>query len=216
MGVDRAAAWAVGRGVTTAVERGGSDVSGAEVTIHGFPFVTQLTDGSLDRVTATLGAGSFGGYAVSDVSVEARDVEPRSPWRTGRATADGVVAFDTLGAAVTEQLGAEVTVGPAPAEPGAVTLAMPLTVLGSAVDVAAVVLPDVVDGALAAQVRAVTLGGVTVDVDTLPGGLADRLAGLRIPLRLPDGVTLVRARGEPDGLRLTLEGRDVALASLAR
>jgi hypothetical protein len=198
------------------VEHGGSGVSGAEVTIHGFPFLTQLARGSLARVTATLDSGSFGGYAVSDVRVAARDVDPRSPWHAGHATADGVVAFDTVGAAVGEQLGTRVTVGPAPADPGAVTLAMPVTALGTSVDVVAVVLPDVVDGALAVQVTAVSLGGVTVDVSALPAGLADRLGALRVPLRMPDGVTLVAARGEPGGVRLVLDARDVALGSLAR
>ncbi len=202
--------------MAAAVELSGSEVAGADVTIHGFPFVTQLVGGSLERVTATLGSGSFGGYAVSDVSVDARDVVPRAPWTTGRADADGVVSFDTVAAALTERLGVEVTVGPAPSDPGALTVGMPVTVLGTTVDLAAVVLPEVVDGAMGARISTVSLGGVAVDAGSLPGGLADRLAQLRVPLRLPAGVTLVEVRGEPEGVRLVLEGRDVALGSLTR
>ncbi|ACZ29127.1 hypothetical protein Xcel_0086 [Xylanimonas cellulosilytica DSM 15894] len=215
VGADRGAAWATSESVTAAVERGGTDVVDADVQIHGFPFLTQLAAGSLERVTASLERGSFGGYGVSDVSIDARGVRPRSPWTTRQASADGVVAFDTIAAVMSERLGTDVTMGPAPGDPGAITLGTSVTVLGAAVDVSAVVLPDVVDGELAVQVRGVSVGGADVAVDALPGGLGDRLSGLRIPLDLPDGITLVGARGETDGVRLTIDARDVALDAVA-
>ncbi|WP_280949934.1 LmeA family phospholipid-binding protein [Xylanimonas protaetiae] len=216
VGADRGAAWATSRSVATAVRLGGTGVVDADVQIHGFPFLTQLAAGSLEHVSGSLAAGSFGGYAVTDVTVDARGVSPRSPWRTSEARATGVVAFDTLARTASDRLDTEVTVGAAPGEPGALTLGLPVTVLGATVDVRAVVVPDVVDGALAVQVRTVSLGGLDVPVGALPGGLGDALGGLRIPLDLPAGVTLTGVDGEPDGVRLTIEARDVSLGDLAR
>ncbi|GAB2468432.1 DUF2993 domain-containing protein [Xylanimonas ulmi] len=213
VGADRVAAWVTERSVATAVVLGGTGVSGAHVDIHGFPFLTQLAAGRIDHVTGRLDAGTFGGHTVSDVHLDARGVQSRAPWNVEDARVDGIVTFDTLASLLSEQLGYDVRVARAPEEPDALSLT--LTAWG--LDLGVVAAPAVVDDtAVAVQVRSLVLGGLTVDASAIPGGLGSRLAALRIPLRLPDGVALRAVFVEPGGLRLVAQAHDVALSQLAR
>jgi hypothetical protein len=214
VGVDRGAAVFVGHGVAAAIRAGGSDVVGADVQIHGFPFLTQLASGSLDEVSGSLTEGSFGGYRVADVTIDAREVTPRPPWQAGAVRASGVVGFDTLAEAISGRVGAEVTVGPSPDDAAALLIEMPFAVLGATVPVGATAVPHVVDGSVTVQVTALAVGGVAVQVDEAPLGLGDLLGTLALPLSLPAGVSLRDVRVEPGGLRIAAEARDVALGAL--
>lgn len=213
VGADRVAAWAVGRGTAEGLTAEGDDVVGAEVTIHGFPFLTQLAAGSLDRVTGSLDAGTFAGYRVSDVRFTASDVAPDAPYRARHARADGLLDYASVQSAVAQEVGSEVTLGPAPDDAaGAVGITLP--VLGF--DVTATAVPRVVDaGTLTVDVQSVTLAGATIDVADLPDALGRRLSDVRVPLELPEGLELRTVEVRPDGLRVGLEARDVALGALA-
>lgn len=216
MAGDRVAAWAVARsvvgGVTTAARAEGHSVEGTSLTFHGFPFVTQLAAGSLDDVTGSVERATLGGHEVTDVSFRAYDVQAREPWRTQRAELDGLVTFATVSAVLAEQLGTDVVLAPAPGEPDGVLLTG--SVLG--LDVGAVVVPAVGDAStVEVQVRTVSIAGVTVGADAIPGGLGERLGGLSFPLELPDGVALSSVAVEAGGLRTGLLAHDVALSQLA-
>ncbi|WP_425955451.1 DUF2993 domain-containing protein [Xylanimonas sp. McL0601] len=213
VGVDRVAAWVTARGVERAISLRGHAVSEPQVDIHGFPFLTQLAAGRLRHVTGTLDAGTFGGYEVSDVHLDATGVEPRSPWNIEEARIDGLVTFTTVEGLVAEQLGRDVHLAPAPDEPGG--LAVTTQVLG--LEVGGVVVPDVVDAStVGVQVRALTIGGARVDASALPGGLGERLGAVKIQVHLPEGLSLREVGVEPGGLRLGAEGRDVDLEQLTQ
>ena len=213
---DRVAAWAVARaavaGVTTAARAEGHTVEGAALTFHGFPFATQLLGGSLERVTGSADRVSIGGHEVTDVGLVARGVEPRTPWRTQHAELDGTVTFATLAAVLGEQLDTDVDLTEAPGHPGGALLTT--SVLG--LTLGAVVEPAVRDATtIEVQVRAVSVAGVSVDADSLPGGLGSLLGALSFPLDLPDGVALDAAEVTADGFRIALTAHDITLAGLA-
>jgi hypothetical protein len=211
--VDRVAAWATERSVVRALVSEGTDVVGATVDIHGFPFLTQVAAGRLDHVTGRIRQGTFGGYRVSDVELDATGVQPRDPYRVESARVDGLLAPSAVEAALSDQLGTDVGVTVDPDAPDALRITVP--VLG--VELAAVVEPEVVDATtLGVQVRQVSIGGATVSLGSLPGGLGDRIGSVRIPLDLPDGVSVTSVSVEPSGVRVHAEAADVELAHLAR
>jgi hypothetical protein len=210
---DRAAAWFAGNAGAQALETGGRGVTGAEVSVHGFPFLTQLAAGRLDDVTGTMATGTFGGYDLRDVRFAASDLEPRAPYHAAAARADGVLTYESVRRAAADQLGAEVHVA---AADGALEITFPTTVLGATVDVGATAVPSVGgDDAVALDVRSVTVAGARLDLDDLPGGIADRLQQVEVPLDLPAGVALRSVAVEPEGLRIGLAAQDVDLEPLA-
>ncbi|WP_159793494.1 LmeA family phospholipid-binding protein [Puerhibacterium puerhi] len=216
---DRAAAWFAGNAAAQALETRGEGVTGADVSVHGFPFLTQLAAGSLDDVTGTMRSGTFGTYELRDVRFATSDLEPRAPYHASAAQADGVLTYASVQAALADQVGADVSVGAAePAEDGAGALEVtfPATVLGATVDVGATAVPTVTDeSTVTLDVRSVTVAGARLDPDDLPGGLGDRVRQIAVPLDLPAGVALRSVAAEPEGLRIALAAQDVDLASLA-
>ncbi|MFP3714320.1 DUF2993 domain-containing protein [Puerhibacterium sp. TATVAM-FAB25] len=216
VGADRVAAWFAGDAAAEALETGGEGVSGADVDVHGFPFLTQLAAGSLDDVTGTMAAGTFGGYELSDVRFAASGLEPRPPFHAATAQADGVLAYESVRRAVADQVGADVDVSAADGDAGVLAVAFPATVLGATVDVGATVVPGVADGTtVSLEVESVVVAGARLSLDDLPGGLGDRLRQVDVPLDLPEGVALRSVAVEPDGLRVGLAAQDVDLESLA-
>ena len=155
---------------------------------------------------------SVGGHEIEDVVLTATGVEARAPWSTDRARLDGLVTFATVAAVLSEQLGADVELSPAPDYPGSALLTTSVLGLG----VGAVVEPAVRDATtVEVQVSAVSLGGATIDVGSLPGGLGSGLTRLAFPLDLPDGVALESVRVAAGGFRIALSAHRVALADLA-
>jgi hypothetical protein len=175
------------------------------VTIHGFPFVTQLIGGKFGHVTGTTDRVVFDGVTAADVKVEAHDVT-MSPTRAGSATVSATISaqtaedllrtrtgLDDLGVRVegdrlvvtTDLYGHQLAVsGTLTASPGAVHVS-----LGTA-----------------------SLGGVSTDLSGLPSGLRHRLDDLAIPVTgLPAGFHLTGAQVVPDGLRFTATATDVRL-----
>jgi hypothetical protein len=223
VGADRAAAWFAGNAGAQALETGGQGVTGADVAVHGFPFLTQLAAGSLDEVTGTLATGTFGGYELHDVRFAASDLQPRAPFHAAAARADGVLTYASVRKAVADQVGAEVQVAAADAgadaaggTDGALAVTFPTTVLGATVDVGATAVPSVAgDSTVALDVRSVSVAGTRLDLDDLPGGIGDRLRTVEVPLDLPAGVALRSVAVAPDGLRIGLAAQDVDLQSLA-
>lgn len=176
-----------------------------DVRIAGFPFLTQLLARSLDDVTATASGVTLEGIDATDVEVRAADVSLEAPYRVGSAEVDATVPAASLQQVVAERTG----------------LQMDLAVDGDALratgqvfgaDLTAGLVPRVEDGRLVVDLQDVSLGAGSLALDQLPGGLADRLVGLDVPVEgLPPGVTLVDASVTPQGVRFTARGTDLVL-----
>ena len=210
---DRALAWFFEQGAESATESSGA--RGAQVTIHGFPFLTQLASGRIGRMSGHFDSGTFSGYAVDDVTVDARDVVPRDPFVAQSVEVDGLLGFDAVQGAVSETAGTDVEVGQADrgsTAPGTFELAVPVR----GIDLTATVAPTAADGStIGIDVREVSLDGVSIAIDDLPGAVRDELTGIRVPLDLPDGVTLAGVSVESGGLRIALDAVDIPLTDLA-
>ncbi|MDR2722185.1 MAG: DUF2993 domain-containing protein, partial [Cellulomonadaceae bacterium] len=172
VGTDRAAAWFVGNSVESAVTLGGSDVQGARVDIHGFPFVTQLLRRDLNHVTLSLDSGAFGSYEFHNLTIDLHGLTPHPPWQAQQVEADTVVSYATVGQLLSQQLDREVDVAVAE-EPGAVRASTEFVVLGAAVPVEVVFVPAIdAPRTVTADIRTVSLAGMEMDVSALPGPIA--------------------------------------------
>lgn len=175
------------------------------VTIHGFPFLTQMLGGRFGHVTGTTDRLVLDGVTADDVRVDAHDVTV-SPARAGSATVSATISPQTATELLRTRSG--------------------IDDLGLRVeDDHLVVTTDVyghelaVSGTLSAgtdvvrvDLGTVTLGGVSADLGDLPSRLRGQLAELTIPVTgLPAGVHLTGAEVVPGGMRFTATGTDVPL-----
>lgn len=186
------------------VVRSQLDVQGTpDVQIAGFPFLTQLVAGELEDVTAAAPGVTLDGVAVTDVRVDARDVSLEAPHRVGSLRVDVTVPTATIQQVVSERVPVDLAVDGDALRATGELLGVTLT---------AGLVPRVAEGRLLVDVRDVTLGPATLDVDELPEPVADRLDGIEVPLEgLPAGIVLTGAVVVPDGVRVTATGTDVVL-----
>lgn len=176
-----------------------------DVTIHGFPFLTQLLAQELDDVDAAADGLTLEGIDATDVRVTAQGVGLAAPHTVQAATLAATLPPASLERVVAERLDLEVD----------------LTVDGDVLRVSGEVLgltlsaglaPRVEDGTLLVDLVDVALGERTLDVDDLPGGLGGQVTGIEVPVEgLPEGVVLTSASVVPEGVRITAEGTDVVL-----
>ncbi|MGN8244473.1 LmeA family phospholipid-binding protein [Cellulomonas soli] len=178
-----------------------------DVQIDGFPFLTQLASGTFSHVTVDVDGAVLDGVQATDVTMDARGVTRGDP-----VTVDQLEASLTLPAATVQDAAAERT-----------GLAVTVVVQGDAmqgsmdvlgVPLAATFVPRVDGGRLLVDTTSLSLGGLSVDAASLPGGLGERLTGLEVPVDgLPEGVELTDAQVVAGGVRITAAGTDVALTS---
>lgn len=203
VGADRIA---VVRAESTAAQRVRQtvDVQGdLAITVHGFPFLTQLAAGRLDRVTGTADEVRFGSLTLTQVDVAATGVSTHTPVTTATADLAATVPTATLQQIVQQRSGLTLSVA---VDAGAITVsgdALGLTVTAAAV-------PRVEGGRLLIDLGDVRIGGLQVAVANLPAALRDRLTGLEVPVDgLPAGLVLQSATVVDDGLRIGATGTDV-------
>lgn len=183
------------------------DVTGQpDVTVDGFPFLTQLAAGELDSVRARADAVSTEGVRLLDVTAHARSVTVESPSTAGRLDLAGTLPDETLQQLVQEKA------------PGVTVTSAPdgihLTTKVFGVDLALVAEPQVQDGGIGVRVTRVELGGAQVDTADLAPLVGEEL--LELDLEVPDlplGLTLGDVTPRDGGLRLSLTGEDVVLAA---
>lgn len=175
-----------------------------DVTIAGFPFLTQLARRHYDRVTlsaASAAAGPRGTRVrLRDVAITFRDV--RTSQDLGRFTADRGRATATLPyAALGRLLDLSVTY----AGDGRVRAGKELEVAGQRLTPSVTITPRLVDGALTLTSPALA--------DQLPAPVAQALEaalGTRVQLSdLPFDVRVTSLAARPGGIRLQLAGRDL-------
>jgi archaellum component FlaF (FlaF/FlaG flagellin family) len=203
---DRVSAHHAEQRIATAVEQNLDGVVGTpRVHVEGFPFLTQLAAGSLDHVTGTIDGATLSGVSARDVVFDGRDVTTTEPYSVGDATVTATLPTAAVQQLVDQRTGLDVDLavsGDALRASG--------SVLG--VTLTADLEPHATDGKLTVDVQKVTVGGLTVSVDDLPGGLGDRLQDLTIPVTgLPTGMGLADVAVVDDGLRVTATGEDVRL-----
>ncbi|WP_159806687.1 LmeA family phospholipid-binding protein [Cellulomonas citrea] len=203
VGADRIA---VVRAESTAAQRVRQtvDVQGdLAITVHGFPFLTQLAAGRLDQVTGTADEVRFGSLTLTQVDVAATGVSTHTPVTTATADLAATVPTATLQQIVQQRSGLTLSVA---VDAGAITVsgdALGLTVTAAAV-------PRVEGGRLLIDLGDVRIGGLQVAVANLPAALRDRLTGLEVPVDgLPAGLVLQSATVVDDGLRIGATGTDV-------
>jgi hypothetical protein len=215
VGADRLAAFVTARVVansmTTSAEQNGVTLTDARVAVHGFPFVTQLLSREMSHVTGTLAEAQMGGYRVRDVELEAWGLSPNSPWHARHIEVSTLLPYSTFENVIAEQIGASVTLGYSRTVPGSAYIATEIFGLQIGVDLEPVVTSPT---RLGVRIRGVTVGGLSVHVDALPFGLADRIGAISLPLSLPSGVSFYRVIATTAGFRLTAQANDVSLATL--
>ena len=176
-----------------------------DITIHGFPFLTQLLRGRLGHVTGTTDKVVLDGYTSADVRVDARDVTA-SPPRAGTATVSATIGTQTA----TELLRSRSGIKDLTLRVEGDHLVMTMDVSGRELALTGVV--RVEPGVVRFDLGQATLGGVSTELSALPSGLQRQLGDLSIPVGgLPSGVVLNGVDVVPDGVRFTATGTDVPL-----
>lgn len=176
-----------------------------DVQVGGFPFLTQLASGTFSHVTADVDAVVLDGVPTTDVTVDARGVRRGDPITVDELEASLTLPVSAVQDAVAERTGLAVTVVVQGEQ-----LQASMDVLG--VPLAVTFAPRVEGGRLLVDTTSLSLGGLSVDAASLPGGLGDRLVDLEVPVDgLPDGLALTDAHVVTDGVRVTVAGTDVTL-----
>lgn len=186
------------------------DVAGEpEVSIAGFPFLTQVVSREVDDVRATAPSAAAGGVRLDDVEVRARGVSLTRP-----PTARELELTGTLPQAALQELldarGLDLTVttGPDGLRLGTELLGQNLQVLTTPV-----VTGTGTGTGLQLRTVSLTLGGARVDAASLAALLGDDLLTFDVALpELPLGLTLAAASPQDDGVRLALTGEQAVLA----
>ena len=177
-----------------------------DVTVEGFPFLTQLAAGELDSVQARADAIATEGVRLLDVAAHARGVTVEEPATVARLDLDGTLPDQELQQLVEEEVeGVTVT-------SAADGVHLSTEVLG--LDLALVAAPEVADGGFSVRVASVRLGGAELDTDDLAPLVGEDLLELQLDVPdLPLGLRLVDVVPADGGLRLSLTGEDVVLAA---
>ncbi len=179
------------------------------VDIKGFPFLTQLVSGTLDEVTATAAGATLEGIPVTDVAVDATQVNVRPPQgqqpSAGHATIAATIPTASLEKVVKDKTGLSVQLAV-----NGTTVKASGTVLG--LPLALDLVPKVQGGKLLVDAQGLTLGGRQITAQSLPAALRERISGIEVPVQgLPAGLTLSRADVVPTGLRITADGTNVVV-----
>lgn len=190
-----------------------STTSSPVVDIKGFPFLTQLLSGTLNEVTATSAGATLNGVPVTDVAIDATQVNVRPPAglqpSAGHATVAATIPTSSLEKVVKDRTG----------------LTVQLAVEGSTVKASGNVLglpivltlaPRVDTGKLLVDAQNLTLGGRQITPESLPGVLRDRVTAIEIPVEgLPAGMAVSHADVVSDGVRITADGTNVVVPETA-
>ncbi|PYF99050.1 Protein of unknown function [Georgenia satyanarayanai] len=179
----------------------------ADVEIDGFPFLTQVVAGRLAEVRGTTPTLLLEGFELHDVRVALRGVAPEAPYPAETVEINAEVPAATLQSALRDA-------ADLPGDPLRVDVADGLVQLGvevAGLDLAVVLDPVLVDGAIGLELGEVSVGGGSVPQDLVDvvGGL---LGDVRIDIPgLPEGLVPTRLEVGRDAVELRLQGSDVEL-----
>ncbi len=175
-----------------------------DVTIEGFPFVTQVLDDRLGSVRLSAAEATVEGLRLEDVVVRVHGVTTQPPYVADTAEMTALARPDDV-SAVLGLDGMELEVRDAELLATAEVLGMPLDVVLAGRPEGREVVVDV---------TAFELGGFRVDADDLPGEITSQVQGLRFVISgLPEGMVLTEVTVVDDGVRLAAEGRDLRISA---
>ena len=179
---------------------------GPDVTVHGFPFLTQLLDEELQHVTVRASGLRLEDLNLRDVHAEAYGVGTADPYPAADVTATATVPLATVEERVGDA-GLDVDIEASADDP---SLRLTTELLGTELGLSA--RPQAVEGELRLAVEEVTLAGRTVSLADL--GLAD-VDSVPVPLEgLPDSLDVQAVTVVDDGVRVELTGQEVPLGDL--
>ena len=172
-----------------------------DVTIAGFPFLTQVAGGELDEVTISTSSADIGGILLEDVDLLLAGVSTSEPYTAQEVTMTASVSLDTLRRMLS--LDADLSIEDGELVAGSSIFGLPLQIA---------LTPRPAGRAIEIDLVSVSLAGATVSADDLPSALADQVEGLQIPMDdLPAGMELTRLELTDDGVDLTAHGADIEL-----
>jgi hypothetical protein len=204
LGADRVAEHVASNRAETRLAAEG--VQNPQVSIGGFPFLTQLAARSFGSVTVSGDAVTSSSGSAQDVTVVAHDVSvPKSGHATaGSVRATGLVTY----AEVVRRSGAQ-GVSLSEASGNRVRMRSTATVLGQSVPVAALGRVHAAERSLRIEPTGFEVAGRSVDAASLLDALGARFT-LVYPLRdLPAGLKLDSVQTTPDGFHVVVTGTDV-------
>ncbi|UNX54700.1 DUF2993 domain-containing protein [Georgenia sp. TF02-10] len=202
--VDRVVA---GRAEDQAADRIEQEVGARpDVTIEGFPFLTQLAARELGSVRATAAELPAEELVLTDVTAHARGVALVSPVTLAHVSGSGTVTSAELQRLVRARV-PDLDVDVAAGTDG---VRLTTEVLGAELSLRAE--PVLAGEVLQVQARSVTLGGRTVEAERLAALVGRDVLQVEIPVpELPLGLRVVGVEPAADGLRVALEGSDVVV-----
>lgn len=207
--VDR---WLVSRVEDDLLARAGEHMELApqsEVTVDGFPFLTQVLAGRLAEVRGSAPSLTVEGFTLEDVRVAAREVQPSEPYAAQTVEINAEVPLGTLRTAMDQaidvpgaEVGLDITDG---------LLRLALTVGG--VELAVGMEPTIAGDEVALRLGEILVGESQAP-DWLVDGLEELLSDVRLDIPgLPEGLVPTRLAMTEDALQVRLEGADVELAA---
>jgi hypothetical protein len=183
-----------------------------EVTIHGFPFLTQVVAGQYDKITVNVGDVQQQRVKVSDVRTELRGVKaPLSDMLNGNtsnvvastANVSGLLPFAVVEANAPQGMKLS-------ASGGDLRIQGRLRYAGISAPVQATVSVKPSGSGIALTPRDVRSGGGRIPI---PAALVRERLGFTIPLRsLPMGARVTSIEVSPQGLRMAATAENVKLA----
>ena len=184
-----------------------ADYGAADVSVEGFPVLTQLASGKLDSVHITAAEATYEDVDFTDVYAKLYDVPTDTSRPIGTVDATAVLPHSTLDELATEH--ASLPEGMTfTTEDG--QLALKGSLLGQDVTIGI----DAKADGRRAEIDATTiqLGSAQVDVGSLPGFLTSAISDIVIDLDfLPTGLELTGITATEAGLKVRLHGSGVSL-----
>jgi hypothetical protein len=181
-------------------------VQNPQVSVGGFPFLTQLAARSFSSVTMSADAVTSSSGSAQDLSVAAHDVTlPQSGQATaGSVRGTGLVTY----AEVVRRSGAQ-GVALSAASGDRVRMRGTATVLGQSLPVAALGRVHAAGRSLRIEPTGFEVAGKSIDSASLLDALGARFTLVYRLRDLPAGLTLDSVQATPDGFRVVVTGKDV-------
>ncbi len=180
----------------------------ADVSVEGFPILTQLATGRLDTVHVRAAEAEYEGVEFADVDARLYDVPVDSSRPVGTIDADALIPLSTIESLASEHAslpqGTSFTVIDG-------TLYLDGSLLGQALLVG--IDPRAQSRHVTVEATTIRLGTTEIDLNALPGFLTSAISDITIDLGfLPAGLELTKISVEEDGLRINLHGSGVTLS----
>lgn len=184
-----------------------ADYGEAEVSVEGFPVLTQLASGELNSVHVTAAEASYEGVDFTDVDAKLYDVPTSGSKPIGTVDGTAVLPHSTL-----DELAAEHA--DLPEGMSFTTVDGELFLKGSMLgqDLLVGIEPKAQSRQVVVDATTIRLGSAEVDIDSIPSFLTSSISDIVIDLdSLPAGLELTDIKATDSGLVVSLHGTGVSL-----